>query len=431
VRNRDLSDHLTQTQINNYGRHLSSAVEWLFVSDHLSVCKSCRLEVEKALNPDAVYRALKSEVFNSAEALSSSPEQAHLTFEQLAGLVDGIVADKELRAVNEHLTWCEECEAAVDDLRAFTNRKVSKPDMEPRSSRTDAAAESPWRRMAARLRPSRLNSPAFAFGSAFILILLVLAGRQAWLTLKTKPEISTTTPSVVPSLSPSTTSDGATDMMIAQLNDGKGRITLDQDGKLSGVHGFPPAYQEMIRNALNNQKPERSPLLAGLSLRGSTPRGADATRRAAFSMIEPQGVVTLADRPTFRWSRMDGATGYVVEIYDEDFNLATASPQATSASWTATKPLERGKLYYWQVKAFRDGAEFKAPQAKFRVLAKSGVTELEKARRAHGSSHLTLGLLYLKAGLLNEAEQEFRLLLKANPNSPLAQRLLTQSQTKS
>lgn len=359
MRNRELSDHLTQTQIDNYGRHPLPAVEWLFVSDHLSVCEICRLKVEKTLNPDAVSRALKSEVFNGAEALSSSPE-------------------------------------------------------------------SPWRRLTARLRPLRLKSPAFAFGSVFVLLLLAAAGRQAWLAFKAKPEISSTTPSAAPF-----PSSGPATMMIAQLNDGEGRITLDQEGKLSGVDGLPPAYREMIRNALTGQKLERSPLLAELSLRGNTPRGADAARRAEFSVIEPHGVVTLADRPTFRWSRMDGAAGYVVEVYDEWFNLAAASPRVTGASWATTKPLERGKIYYWQVKAFKDGAEFKAPQAKFRVLARSGVAELEQARRANGSSHLTLGLLYLKAGLLNEAEQEFRLLLKANPNSPLVQRLLTQSRTKS
>ena len=70
-----------------------------------------------------------------------------------------------------------------------------------------------------------------------------------------------------------------------------------------------------------------------------------------------------------------------------------------------------------------------APQAKFRVLDQAKANELANARRAHSSSHLTLGLLYADAGLLREAEQEFRLVLKANPNSELARNLLRQVQS--
>jgi hypothetical protein len=86
------------------------------------------------------------------------------------------------------------------------------------------------------------------------------------------------------------------------------------------------------------------------------------------------------------------------------------------------------------VKALKDGQEITsprppAPQAKFRVLDQTKANELENARRAHPSSHLTLGLLYADAGLLREAEQEFRQLQKANPNSELARNLLRQVQS--
>jgi hypothetical protein len=88
------------------------------------------------------------------------------------------------------------------------------------------------------------------------------------------------------------------------------------------------------------------------------------------------------------------------------------------------------------VKAVKDSREFKAPsrgapQAKFRVLDEARASELAQARRAYPSSHLTLGLLYLQAGLLDEAEREFRALEEANPNSELAQRLLKQARTRS
>ena len=119
---------------------------------------------------------------------------------------------------------------------------------------------------------------------------------------------------------------------------------------------------------------------------------------------------------------MEGATGYVVEVYDDQFKLVASSPQLTNRSWTTPQSLPRGKVYSWQVKAIKDGQEITsprppAPQAKFRILDQAKANELARAKRAYGSSHLTLGLLYAEAGLLKEAEQEFRLLLRANPNS--------------
>ena len=157
------------------------------------------------------------------------------------------------------------------------------------------------------------------------------------------------------------------------------------------------------------------------------------TEGGNFSVLDPVGNVLLNDRPTFRWSALDGATGYVVEVYDDRFNLVATSPQLTARSWAAPQTLPRGKVYSWQVKALKDGQEIKsprppAPQAKFRVLDRAKADELARAKRAYPSSHLTLGLLYAEAGLLKEAEQELRLLQRANPDSELARSLLRQVQ---
>jgi hypothetical protein len=151
-----------------------------------------------------------------------------------------------------------------------------------------------------------------------------------------------------------------------------------------------------------------------------------------FSVIEPVGRVLLTDKPAFQWSPLDGATGYVVEVYDEQFRPVASSPQVNSSSWITKLP--RGNVYSWQVKAFKDGQEITAPrppapEARFRVVDQAKANELAQARRAYGSSHLTLALLYADAGLLKEAEQELRLFLKTNPNSELAARLLRQVQT--
>ena len=154
--------------------------------------------------------------------------------------------------------------------------------------------------------------------------------------------------------------------------------------------------------------------------------GADDGRR--FAIVEPAGKILFSDRPAFKWTRLDGADSYVVEIYDAQFNLVASSPALADLSWTAPQ-LARAKVYSWQVKAISGGQEFiaprpTAPQAKFRILDQAAAAEIARARRDYASSHLLVGLLCARAGLLDEAEQEFRALQKANPDSAVAHKLL-------
>jgi anti-sigma factor RsiW len=434
-----LSDHLNQTQIVDYGRRPLPPAEWMFVSDHLAVCERCRRRVEEVVDNEATYLALKSRVFDEAEARPSVAARAHLTFEQMAGVVDETIAKGKLQMVNEHLASCDECETAVDDLRAFKRQVAPELEREGRHLPMGAAPESRRPRSIAARAPFRTKTTALVFGPAMAILLLAVGwlGWQALSGMKAKPEVAVTTPSpgVSPSVLPAPTLSPAAAVIIARLNDGEGQIALDEEGKLSGVDHLPYAYQRMIKKALTDQRIERSPFLAEATRPGVRPRGEGGARSGKFSVIEPVGVVILPDHPTFRWTQFDGATAYVVQVYDEWFNPLVTSPQVTDHSWTAPQSLKRGDIYYWQVKAIKDGQEFKsprppAPQAKFRVMDGATADELAKARRACASSHLTMGLLYAQAGLLDEAEREFQALLKNNPDSALGLRLLKQVRTK-
>jgi hypothetical protein len=220
--------------------------------------------------------------------------------------------------------------------------------------------------------------------------------------------------------------------VVAQLNDGAGVVSLDQQGKLSGADALPASYQDLVKKALSGQRIEKSSQLQGLTRPPSALMGSNDQGRA-FSVIEPGGNVLLSDRPVFRWTKLEGATGYVVEIYDDQFKLVSSSPQVTGLSWTTTQGLPRGRVYSWQIKASKDGQEITsplppAPQAKFRVLDQAKANEIVRAKRAYGSSHLMLGLLYAEAGLIKEAEAELRLLRRANPESEIVKSLQRQIQ---
>ena len=425
-------DHLTKNQIELYGEQKLSSKELLSVSDHLGECESCRNQVERVLVGDASFFTLQSEILGD-----TAPVATHLSIEQIADYVDEIPTGQELQLVRDHLTICEQCDIAVDDLRAFKSQiaPTLKREYHPASSRSISAN---WKDRLLGLMPSPFLASPFAWSSALAVLLLMVTGWLVWQARQKNentPEVATATPAPIasPSVAPSVfpipgpSPEGPTAPLVAQLNDGGTTVALDSNGKLSGIDNLPDSYQQMVKEALSNQRLANSSLLAGLNRPGSSLMGSDEQGKS-FSLTKPVGKVVISDRPNFGWSQLDAADGYVVEVYDDKFNVVATSPKLDGNRWTAPTPLKRGVVFSWQVKATRGGQEVvsprpPSPQAKFRILDNGKAREITQARRMYASSHLTMGLLYAQAGLLDEAEQEFRALQKANPDSPLVRKL--------
>jgi anti-sigma factor RsiW len=424
----DVSDHLTNTQIEDYARCLLPAGEALFVSDHLAGCEMCRQRLESIANDDEEYLALRAELLGEAEGLTSPI--AHLTVEEQTGFVDGALSGEELQAVEDHLTRCEECSLMVKDLLAFKEQVTPGFDRNHHPSGFPARDESRWRRLLA--AGPRLWPKSLVFGTALAACLLAVMGWLVWREWRggnDTPEITKapSSPEVSKPDSPNP-APGSESPLIVRLNDGEGEVTLDREGRLSGLDHLSPAGRQMVERALTTQTIDRSPLLSELTPPEGTSRG-NGNRGEGFSVIEPVGEVTIADRPTFRWSPLDGATSYTVEVYDENLRQIAVSQPVAGQTWTVTQPLKRGRIYAWLVKTTKNGRVEVSPpaqEARFRILDQARVDELSAARRDYGSSHLALGLLYAQAGLLEEAERELRALQKANPDSAIAGRLLNQ-----
>lgn len=428
-------EHLTQEQIEAYSRRRMPAAEWLSVSDHLHGCETCQGWLQSAQNGDAAFFELRSQVFDETAPNSA----AHLSLQQAAEYVDRSLSGEGLQLVNDHLAHCEECLFAVADLRAFRNELAPSIDREYRPESVPSTPAQVGRRsifdvLSAPFRKSPV--PAFG-GVALAILVLAMIGWLVWRAQQqSEPQVAEA-PSPSSQPAPSTSQPDSTPAqaqpapVVAQLNDGANVLTLDQEGKLSGAESLPPRYQDLLKNALSTGRVEQSSQLQGLTRPPSSLMDS-GREEVGLQVLEPLGTVLLTAQPTFRWTAMADATGYVVEIYDEHFNLVTASPQLNALQWTTTLP--RGNVYSWQVKAMTDSQTVTsprppAPQAKFRIVDQARASELAQARRAYASSHFTLGLLYAEAGLLREAEQEFRRLQKSNPNSHLARNLLRQVQT--
>lgn len=421
-------DHLTSIQIENYGRRRLSALDLLSVSDHLGSCDLCRHQVQRALNGNAAYLALRTELFGHDELPAAAIELEHLTFERITGLIDSALPGDELQIASDHLATCQQCQLAVDDLRAF---KIQiEPELDRQFSSTSVAREKPEKSWLHHFRPASL-----VFGSSLAALLLAAFGWLAWQALRgSSQKTAATAPAnrTVPAPPPSSIAGPAPAGEIAMLRDGEGEVRLDTAGRLSGVDHLPPAYQQLIKKALSGQELERPARgVAALAAGSGIPRGSVEETMEKFSLIEPVRTATLSDHPTFRWAQLEGATSYVVEIYDENFDPVASSPRLSEPKWHAPQALKRGASYYWQVKAIKEGKESispqpLAPQAKFRIVDEGKAKELELARHSYESSHLLLGLIYAEAGLLDEAGAEFRALQKANPDSAIPGRLLHQ-----
>ncbi|HSE23120.1 MAG TPA: zf-HC2 domain-containing protein [Pyrinomonadaceae bacterium] len=428
-------EHLNKKQLQDYLSQQLGVAELLTVSEHLDNCEACRQQVQAEMNGDLPFLSMHAEL-----ADEHAGSNGHLNEAQTADYVDKNLSAEEQQFATDHLSACELCQLAVADLRAFRNEIAPSidNDYQPIITQPTKPARSRWRQLSG-IFP-KLTSPAPAF---FAALMVILFGTAAWLVWRaTRPaSYVATSPTSVPQPSINTESPApvATPTpeeavpVVAQLNDGNGQVALDQEGKLSGVENLPVNYQSMLKKALSSGRIDKSSQLNGLSRPPSSLMGS-GNQKAEFVVLEPAGNVVMSDRPTFRWTPMNGATSYIVEIYDEQFQQVATSLNITTNSWTAPQAFSRGKVYSWQVKASHDGEEVTtprppAPQAKFRVLDQAKTSELARAQRAYSSSHLTMGLLYADAGLLKEAEQELRLVQKANPDSDLARNLLRQVQS--
>ena len=416
-----MNEHLSPVVIQDYHRQKLTPADLLGVDDHLAECHECRRLVEFALKNDVlgIYSELASEAV----------VDQHLTFEQMATYVDGLLTGEERRIIEDHLAACGECSPLVADLSAFRNEIAPDLDREFRPANTAPGTEpeSLWNRVVNALHAPIYKIPTWVYVP--LLLLLAVSGWLVWraITRQTTTNIAITSPPT--GLSPSTTPE-VSPVVIARLNDGGSTLALDTQGRLTGIDQWPSEYQKMAKDALTNLRVERSPLLAGLSRPGSSLMGGSDEERN-FAVIEPVGKVVLNDRVVFRWSKLEGATAYLVEVYDEQFKRAATSPLIADTSWTAPR-LARGHIYSWQVKghvkALRDVLEYLTPrppakQAKFRILDQAMAAEISRARRDYPSSHLLLGLLYARSGLLAEADQEFHKLQAINPDSEVARKL--------
>ena len=460
-----MTEHLTEQQIESFRRRKLSPEGLRTAHQHLAACEMCRTRLGASGQVALAFGAFKREL-QQADA-----EDDHLLYQQLSGYVDDELHEIDREIVESHLEACAVCAAEVHDLRDFKST-ITAREHETARKLTRSEQYLAWWKWGIRPNPIHAAAAAAVIILIFVAALLLLrpkVSRQDKAEIAQAPQTSSeATPQNLPALpspsappqvkeggppdkpsdinrvSPSTQPEkqstskrgeggpAPTSQIVVTLKDGERVVTMDSRGQINGVAASEPGVQRLVTVALRSERLEKPPALDRL-IRGSSTQLDIPGDGSSFALQRPVGTVVQSDRPTFTWKPLDGASGYVVSVFDSHLDEVARSESLTTTVWSPPRALQRGAIYRWQVIALKDGREVvlpspTAPEAKFKVLEQEQSQALMRARRRYADSHLVLGVLYARRGLLDDAETELQALVKDNPTSTVARKLLASLQ---
>ena len=428
-----MSEHISEEALKKYKKNNLSSAEVLSVCDHLESCLICREKLAGVNQLDQLFTSLGSELNDTAKN-----QTAHLLPEEIADYIDSKLDDADREIADSHLMFCHPCRADIQDLRLFKASLQAVPAKESLPEKPLhlwQKATLLWRQSASGMA---IQTAALAIVIFFLITTLLLRRQVANLSntlseLQQKNDALQKQMEDIPELQ--------SQIALLQLNqnplpgDSENSESLDDNGKqvaieqgaLTGIEALTPELEQLIKGALVSQRVRRPAMPKELIARGEVLMG-DNDKKKSFPLLSPKGKIIETDRPTLNWGGLEGATGYIVTVYDADANPVAKSTLLTATNWTLPNVLKRGGIYSWEVTAIKENEEIiapapPAPPAKFKVLEQTKYDELNRAKRAY-DSHLVFGTLYAQAGLFDEAEREFKALVAANPKSKLARRLL-------
>lgn len=436
----DMAEHLSQTQLERFAIGRLAEAEPIVMANHLATCDTCHQGLAETLK-----RHRGSEGISFTLAPEFWLKHEHLDYEQLSALADNKLDATEREIIDTHLTICAPCREDVSSFLAF--RKQIEPEMRVRywpitiKPGRNASATWGWLRGLA-------GKPAYAIAIVVIGIALV-AGVAIFLKRRAdnfqakqapSPTVNPVAPGETPtpdnraanSPSPALPNQSAWENpnnsgALIALNDQTRVVTVDKQGKLSGLDEVPASTRDEVAKAMKSERIERAAVLKDLDVEESALRGSN--RGQSFKLISPARTVIVSDRPTFRWENVSGASSYRVYVLDSDGRGAAKSEELSPehTEWPVPRALKRGEIYAWSVIAVVDGKEIispntSSPEMKFQILSNGSLQQLNSLKRTR--SHLALGIFYARVGMDREAEREFKALLRLNPESKVATNLL-------
>ena len=422
------TEHLTTEILQAYVARTLGPEDLLRADGHLQKCDRCHGSITE-LKPMQEAAA----VILSGACKAQADLDMHLSYEQMEAYVDGTIDDVAHEIADVHTASCSFCLDQLNDLRELKESIGRQTDERPSS----ATHVSFWDKISAALTIRMVVA-----AGALVILGVGLWGISTLILNEPGPIETVVVEDTVPVVESQTGQSSNNDPDVAAANgeansaprpvillvDGRSRIELGEDGNLSGIDAG--RFEARLKAVLTKEDVQVAPVARELRSTSGVLMGGGSPG-APFGLTAPVGRVILSDQPRFSWRPLADAESYFVTVFDENFTKVAESPALKQASWTVDKRLKRGSVYNWQVTAIKAGQEIKspvrpAPDAKFKVIDAAAANEIEAARRT--GSHLVLGTLYANAGMIAEAERELQILVKQNPRSELARKLLRKVQ---
>ncbi|MEP6707336.1 MAG: hypothetical protein ABJC05_07440 [Pyrinomonadaceae bacterium] len=425
-----MSRHLSEQDIERYRNRELLPDELLALDDHLGNCGSCQAEIRSSEKPNET----SAQIMTALQA-ETDFDDTHLLYQEMADYVDNTLSEVDREIAEGHLECCQACKVEVDDLLATKASLTRLPGV------TYSPREAPnlWRRLIALWQLPSIRIPAQAL-AAIILVALITwvlvsysrkQAEEARLPAgQENKNVAGNSVVPAPRSGPTNTSSPQPDQsnagLVVDLIDADHHIALNSEDKLLGLESTSPQIQSEVASALKNGRVKAPAFMVDLKGQSGRLMG---TGSLTYGLLNPVATAVEPRTPTFRWRAIPGAENYVVTIYSSDGQKTIASDQLTETKWKASAPLERGRIYTWQVRANKKGQEVLLPppaaaEAKFRIIDAATAKELVQVRHSDSRSHLVLGIAYAEAGMVDESEHELQKLLDANPKSPVARSLL-------
>jgi len=390
-----MANHLTPDQIARFAQRRLSPADLEVLGGHLANCDICRQAVSDPQQLQAAYELLRRDLKRQEEL-----GLTHISYEQLEAYVDNKIESADREIIDSHVELCATCRAELRDLQEFRPTLGSR-DLAPDESEMErltlfaSADETEIPESESEHRKVVLwRHPGFLAVISVVAAAVLIA---AWLlpVLHHAPPNTAHLPASQPGTSPPGTSPPGTSQTTQAPQDlhlpaeltaliGKRETLLSDSTQLSVLAQLPP-----------------------------------------FELLEPVGTFVGNVQPVFSWKPLSGSSRYQVTVVNSDLREVLQSPKIAGTSWKASRVLERGKVYQWQVTAFRGSEQIvtpapPAPEAKFEIIQQSSADVLDQLKLTQPSNHFALGYAYANAGMLDQAETEFQLIARSDANYELA-----------
>jgi Putative zinc-finger len=398
-----MTAHLSDGQIRGYRERSLAAAELLDVSEHVGACEVCRARIASPDEVDAGVQTLRL-------ALGAATGSSHLSYEEIAGYVDGKMGADEKGVLEAHAATCRSCADDLYEIRMLRS-ELAAPRVVDKSSSSWAGI---WR--AVENWKGALALAGAVCALLLFMLLRVPLRQNANLARDSRTNANGSNSSV------------PTPQTGSIIRDGARVVSVNPRGAIAGLDSLAEPDRAFLEQAVAQKRIEPTATLADLGATGGVLLGPSSPATPG-KLLAPLATVVESQRPVFRWQPVAGGL-YRVSVYGDGYEMVGSSDWISGTEWQISKPLRRSRRYSWQLSVRQNGAEFNiptppAPEARFRILSEGDEAEITRARGAWSDSNLVLGIFYARKGLLDEAERELESLRQQNPGSEEVASLLS------